>query len=316
MKQPLIDAIRTGDPEIMQLFAAPFDEAEKWVTYLNRYFGPGGLSINKVLDNPQQWHSERFRALYVACWICHPLEKGSYMIYLKPKQKTNAEASAGKLTWRKSSHLSATSRSARGGKDFEFIKGYGELLILVEGNWLFLKMEGHRAASPSHLKSWYTKIKTGQGDMSNAHLNALATGDNAYVITARAAENYSKNYEALLKSLGLSGNTVTLAQVIGALTNKFSHLQLPDKSDTGQALKEYILQLCNSTQVKTSPIGHPLLSAQGDLLSLIDDVVRDEKRFPRDGIDFWGFDRIFHEVRLTSERIDRKLAKFMQGVQG
>ena len=31
-----------------------------------------------------------------------------------------------------------TSRSARGGQDFQFIKGYGELLVIVHGDFLFL----------------------------------------------------------------------------------------------------------------------------------------------------------------------------------
>ena len=136
MRSVLIDAIRTGDPEIMQLFAQPFDHHSKWVKYIEENFGSlGKPTVNHILNRESRWHSKRFQALYIACWIYHPVEKGSYMIQLSDKQLSNAEESAKKLTWRKSSHLSGTSHSARGGTDFEFIKGYGELLVIVEGTF-------------------------------------------------------------------------------------------------------------------------------------------------------------------------------------
>ena len=318
MRSVLIDAIRTGDQEIMQLFATPFDHFTKWVAYLKEHFGPGEkLSVNRVLDLQERWHSARFQALYVACWIYHPLEKGSYMIQLTDQQRANAEASAGKLTWRKSSHLSSTSYSARGGKDFKFIRGYGELLVLVEGNFLFLKMEGHAASSPSHLKSWVTKIRTGAGETSNQHLNDL-TNDSKWGITQRGAENYSKSYKALLKALGFSGKMVTFEQVIRKLRQTFPTVHIPP-GDGAAALREYLKKLyvmINANHLVLRSIYYqPLMDARADMEGIIRDLEQDDRRMPTDGVDHMGVDRIFREVRIAPERIDRKLQKFYDAVQ-
>src|SRR5262245_66018576 len=103
MRSVMIDAIRMGDPEIMAIFGPSFSAASKWSAYIDEYFGPGeSLTIGKVLDSGERWHSVRFQALYVACWIYHPVEKGSYMIKLSPSQLKNAEAGAKKLSSRAS----------------------------------------------------------------------------------------------------------------------------------------------------------------------------------------------------------------------
>lgn len=318
MRSVLIDAIRTGDAEIMQLFAEPFDHYTKWVAFLGEYFGPGNkLSVNRVLGMEEQWHSVRFQALYVACWIYHPLEKGSYMIQLNEKQLENAVASVQKLTWRKSSHLSSTSYSARGGTDFKFIRGYGELLALVEGNYLFLKMEGHKASSPSHLKSWVTKIRTGAGETSNQHLNDLSK-DSKWGITQRGAENYSKPYKALLKALGFSGKTVTFSQVIAEFQRRFPLVSIPNGSGAtalrGYLDKLYVMASANAIVI-ASALYQPLMDAKSDLYEIVHDLAKDDHRIPADGVDHWGLERFYREVRLAPERIDRKLQKFYDGVQ-
>lgn len=322
MRSVLINAIRTRDPEIMQLFCKPFDNHFKWLSFLMEHFAAGGrgddLSVNRVLDLEERWHAERFQALYVACWIYHPLEKGTFMIQLTNQQTANAEASAGKLTWRKSSHLSATSRSARGGEDFKFIKGYGELLVLVEGNFLFLKMEGHKASSPSHLKSWVTKIRTGAGETSNQYLNDLSD-DPKWGITQRGAENYSKPYKALLKELGFSGKTVNFAQVIAELRRRFPAVQIPP-GDGAAALRGYLQKLyvminANEMVGRRFTLYHPLMNARADMEGIIRDLEADDRRMPADGVDHLGLDRVFREVRLAPERIDRRLQKFFDAVR-
>jgi hypothetical protein len=319
MRSVLIDAIRTGDPEIMQLFAEPFDHAQKWVAYLAEHFsGPGNkLSVENILDMQGRWHSVRFQALYIACWIYHPVEKGSYMIELTPQQTANAQNSVDQLTWRKSSHLSGTSRSARGGKDFKFIRGYGELLVILEGNFLFLKMEGHAASSPSHLSSWVTKIRTGAGDTANAQLNALSM-DPRWGIIQRGAENYSKSYKALLKSLGLSGKTVTFSQVLEKLRQLIPTVAIPAGNGAG-ALRGYFdrLYLVARTNpfVMRSTIYEPLLGARADLEGIIRDLEKDDHRIPTGGVSHMGLDRVYREIRLAPVRIDRKLNKFHRAVQ-
>ena len=322
MKSALIEAIRTGDPEIMQLFAVPFNRKRGWLDYLDEHFhtpSHNGLSISSILDNAGQWHSHRFQALYVACWIYHPLEKGSYMIKLTPAQKANAELSAGQLTWRISSHLSATSRSARGGKDFQFIKGYGELLVIVEGDFLFLKMEGHAATSPSHMQSWITKIRTGEGEIANMHLHRLAKGNNAWGITGRGAENYSKEYKALLKALGLSGKTVVFSQVIAAFRKKYPFIAIPTGGGK-QALQTYvqrILVMAGTTAQAnvSSQLFQVLTAARPDLMAIIDELAADEHRVAPGGLDQFGIDRVFREVRMSPESVDIGISNFFYALQ-
>lgn len=320
MNSALIDAIRTADPEIMQLFAEPFDHKTKWVDYLNQHFaGPdnGDLSVARILDLDERWHSVRFQALYVACWIYHPLEKGSYMIQLTGEQVRKAEYSVGKLTWRKSSHLSATSRSARGGEDFKFIRGYGELLVLLEGNFLFLKMEGHAASSPSHLKSFVTKLRTGAGETANPHLNQLSQNAR-WGILQRGAENYSNTYKALLKALGFSGKTVTFAQVIARLRQLFPLVQIPPGNGAA-ALRGYMERIYRMASanhvVLASTVYMPLMAARGDIEGIIRDLEQDDLRMPTNGENHLGMDRVYREIRVAPDRIDREINKFRSAVQ-
>ncbi len=309
MRSMMIEAIRIGDPEIMNLFGPSFGSALKWTTFLDQYFGPGeALTINKVLDSGERWHSIRFQALYVACWIYHPVEKGSYMIKLTPPQKKNAEDSAKKLTGRWSSHLKGSSHSA--GKNFAFVNGYSELLVMIYEDYLFLKMEGHSAFSYAHLKAWNEKRKTGAGGMNSAALHKLATEKPAYGVIARGAENYSKEYEKFLKELGLKGATVTLSDTLLALKQKTS---LPLANPITYEQTKVFLR---SVPAKLSgKLKDAFDAAQDDLKDIArDSFAKDAHRLAHDGVDDTGMDRIFRELRIEPQRIDRKLNKFAKAV--
>lgn len=309
MRSIMVEAIRIGDQEIMGLFGPDFATGLKWKTFLDKYFGPGEtLTINKVLDAGDRWHSIRFQALYIACWIYHPVEKGSYMIKLSPSQKKNAEESAKKLTSRASSHLKGSSYSA--GKDFAFINGYSELLVMIYEDYLFLKMEGHGAFSLAHLKAWNEKRKTGAGAMNNAALHDIATKKPEFGITARAAENYSKDYERLLKELGLTGKTVTVSDTLLALKSKTS-LPLANPV-TYEETKTFL----RSVPAKLSgKLKDAFDDAKDDLRDIARDTFsKDGHRLAHDGVDDTGMDRIFRELRIDPQRIDRKLNKFAKGV--
>jgi hypothetical protein len=305
----MIEAIRVGDPEIMNLFGPSFNSALKWTTFLDQYFGPGDeLTINKVLDSGDRWHSVRFQALYIACWIYHPVEKGSYMIKLGDAQKKNAEASAKKLSGRWSSHLKGTSYSA--GKDFAFVNGYSELLVMIYEDFLFLKMEGHSAFSYAHLKAWNEKRKTGAGAMASATLHKLATEKPEYGITARAAENYSTEYKEFLKELGFKGKTVTLSDALLALRDR---TKLPLANPITYEQTKVFLR--NVPAKLNGKLKDAFDAAQRDLKDIArDSFARDTHRLRHDGVDDTGMDRIFRELRLDPQRIDRKLNKFQKAV--
>lgn len=318
MESKLINAIRVNNPEIMSLFAPPFETSAKWKEYADQHLNAkSGPSIDHILNKTDRWHSIRFQALYIACWIYHPIEKGSYMIRLSPEQKKNAVASAGKLTWRKSSHLKNTSHSARGGTDFKFIKGYGELLVIVEGDYLFLKMEGHKATSPSHFSSWVEKKYTGSGLTANHHLNALSL-DSSWGITQRGAENYGNGYKSLLKELKLSGKSVSFSQLVDALNKKYPNITMP-VGDNVTALRAYFKKYYCFAEannlVRRSTLYRPLMDARKDIDGILNDLEKDNLRMPsHDGKDHLGVDRIFREIRVSPQNINSALESFYAGI--
>lgn len=228
---------------ISDVFGDDFQEWGGWVEMLLNL--RGGL-LNR---RGHLWTRQGFQALYVACWIHHPVEKGSYMIQLDQNQYANAREaydhllSNGALQARISSHLSGHGASAHEG--WNFLKGYGELLIQIEGDqrtghYLFLKCEGHALESGlswstvMHLASWAKKSVTGSGATASPELNELATKAPT-LVEGRAAENFGNSYKKLMKQLGLSGKMVTVADVVEKLHEKagFNH-GLPDviKNDT------------------------------------------------------------------------------------
>lgn len=189
-----------------------------------------GWDVNILLGRSGAWwRRENFQALYVACWIFHPVEKGSYMLKLESAAQASNVRSAydrllqsRELQARISSHLSGRGASAHDG--WSFLKGYHELLIQIEGErggtpYLFLKCEGHALdgaiSTLKHCLSWAVKIATGSGQTASAELHNLAKASSN--VELRAAENFSKDFKTLQKQLGLSGKTVTVTDVVDRL---------------------------------------------------------------------------------------------------
>ena len=191
------------------------------------------------------------------------------------------------------------------------------MLILVEGSFLFLKMEGHAASSPSHLKSWVTKIRTGAGEMSNAELNALSKVSK-WGITERGAENFSNKYKAFLKAIGLKGKTTTFAQVIAKLRELLPTVSIPQGNGVN-SLELYFdriyVMINANTHVRNSTIYQPLMDAKADIYGIVEDLVADNLRMPSDGVTHMGMDRVFREVRVDPAIIDASINKFYHAVK-
>jgi hypothetical protein len=230
-----VKAASEGVPAARQhlkgVFAEDFQTPGGWTNMLNNM--PGG-SVTILLGRSGAWWTrECFQALYVACWIHHPVEKGAYMLqlpaagYANVKDAYNRLLASGALQSRISSHLSKKGASAHEGWDF--LKGYGELLVQVEGEragspYLYLKCEGHALESGLSLStilhgaSWVKKTLTGSGATASKALNSLAKSSTN--VEARAAENFSKQYEKVLDRLGFSGTMTTVEQVIEELARR------------------------------------------------------------------------------------------------
>jgi hypothetical protein len=201
------------------VFTEDFQTPGGWTALLDTM--PGGSVAALLARSGAWWELRNFHALYVACWIFHPVEKGAYMLQLDASSHANVKSAydrllaSGAMQSRISSHLSKRGASAHQG--WNFLRGYGELLLQIEGGggspYLYLKCEGHALESGLsmstvlHGASWVKKIFTGSGATASAALNNLAKSSTN--VEARAAENFSTQYEKVLKKLGFSGTLVT-----------------------------------------------------------------------------------------------------------
>jgi hypothetical protein len=234
--------VQTAQAHLNEIFCFEFQTPGGWTRMLDHL---PGRSVDTMLNRSGGfWSRECFQALYVACWIHHPVEKGSYMIQLSPTHYANVKDAylsllrSGALQARISSHLSKKGASAHQG--WSFLKGYEELLIQIEGEetsapYLFLKCEGHAIegliskSTVMHGASWVKKTFTGKGMTASKSLQEWATFSST--VEDRAAENYSPAYEKLLKQLGLSGTKVSVEQVLEALLLKAGLTpRLPDSA--------------------------------------------------------------------------------------
>jgi hypothetical protein len=211
------------------IFSDRFQDIASWRTFLRTQLNS---TVGARLAAPaSSWRVESFHALFIACWVHHPVEKGTYMIDLSgltvAQRDTVQAAYKAHCTSRKSSHLGGDGRSAS--EKWDFLKGYKELLVQYEAitgrPFLFLKAEGHTTGLSGivpHLQSYLHKRKTGEGLQSSPFLNAVAVAA-PDLVEPRAAENYDKGYEKLLKALKLKGTKVTCRDMAEALFKRTAY---------------------------------------------------------------------------------------------
>jgi len=305
---------------VQAVFGPDFQTSQGWADFLDHNIP--GRSVEILLKRtPGFWHRENFQALYVACWILHPVEKGSYMIQLGAEEYANVKdaylrlVQSRELQSRISSHLSKTGASAHEGWDF--LQGYHELLVQIEGEkggmpYLFLKCEGHALSGVistlKHGMSWLVKSMTGAGQTASPALNNLAS--NSPNVELRAAENFSKSFKKVQKKLGLSGKEVTIGEVINGLWKKCGFPNPLPANVTGD----------------THSLGNAMLGPNG----IIAVLKKEKAALKKAGINFTPEleqeltelgtrllstsvahpQQHYHEVRVTAEEIDHALEVF------
>lgn len=301
------------------IFGPGFQTIADWREFLNVYLRNGSVESQLTTGTAQQWSVKTFQALYVACWLHHPLEKGTFMINLSgiaPEQITILrDAYQQHLSGRKSSHLSGAGRSA--GKGWQFLRGYDELLVQIETikgvTYLMLKSEGHqislKGAIP-HAMSWVHKSLTGEGAQASQALHAYA--NLSPDVTARAAENYSKPYEGLLKWLKLSGKMITIREVMFALFKKvkyppntgliYSHFTNQNNLMLGGELRQYVIAARGPGGGRYTGGGAVSAQMLTELSRMADVLVADGAT---------NRDRVFFEVIATPAEIDTSVAYFV-----
>jgi hypothetical protein len=333
MLRTLAEAIRDDEPEVMRVFCRRFASSAGWRRFmLSEYGEPPGLEA--ILDQETGWDDKltclrRFQAMFIACWVCHPLEKGTFMLSLDGA-RSNVERGYRSLDARWSSHLSKQARSA--GDGFEFLKGYKELLVQIEGDFLFLKAEGHRASgagaisSVKHVGGWVRKSLTGSGNTASRELNDLVETRPHLGIQKRNAENYGKKYEALLKKhLKLRGPRISIrlaldeiilqcltsfdeaAGFVGLLVDNGFDRNLVSThglthSDMGRLLRNVVIPF--SSQSPRAGFRKLIEDAEHELDGLIQCLLNDlellDTRTPR----------YFQEVRTSPATVDSALRDF------
>jgi hypothetical protein len=110
-----------------QLFEDQFQHAWGWAQFIDEHFGRPPSVTNILRKGGHDLHAVDFQALFIACWIHFPTEKGSYMIEMSDVQRRNMKEGYQNLQIRMSSHFSGHGRSASWSK-LHFLKGYHELL--------------------------------------------------------------------------------------------------------------------------------------------------------------------------------------------
>jgi hypothetical protein len=326
MVEQLLYYISRSSPFLGGLFEPPFHLASGWIDLFEGRLSGGATGVLGRMTR-EVGAAEPFQSLFIACWMHHPVEKGSYMIPIPRHLVEGVRSSANGLSGRWSSHLSGSlQRSA--GANYRFLKGYSELLVQIETDrvtqvpYLFLKTEGHGAFSLAHLSSFVTKVRTGAGNTQSEALNRLASHPE-WGITPRAAENFSKGYEGLLGNVGLKGKVIDAAQAIPAICEKLARKVAlenasvwnqwlakqaadPGATPTNVGLAKLITSVLLPTLERHKGVEGKHLSA---LRAARDDLARIARALEDDveGVPDTYVPRFFGEVRVTADTLDRTL---------
>ncbi|HQT67057.1 MAG: hypothetical protein B7Z78_12785 [Rhodospirillales bacterium 20-60-12] len=301
------------------IFGPQFQTIAAVTAFLQANLRQGSVHAQLTTAQAGGWSVTSFQALYVACWLHHPVEKGTYLIDLSGlslgQMTTLNTAFQQHLRGRKSSHLSGAGRSA--GQGWAFMNGYQELLVQIETlkgvDVLMLKSEGHQVSLTGiipHAASFVKKKFTGSGAQASASLNAYSNL-RPDLVSGRAAENYAIPYEDLIKWLKLSGKMITIREVMYALFKKvkyppntgllYTYFSNMDNANLGAVLRQYINAARNPGGAQFTGGGKVTVKMLASLSDMADALIADGNA---------ANDRIFLEVRATGQDIDASLQYF------
>lgn len=311
--------LKSDKNTVKEVFGPRFREMGDWRAFLRITLG-GNVSTQLAMPYPR-WSVKSFHALYIACWIHHPVEKGTFMINLAKLSQSQRdvvkEAYTKHCSGRKSSHLSGSGRSAS--QDWAFLNGYHELLVQFEYTkgqpYLFLKSEGHTtgvAGIVPHMQSYLHKRKHGEGLQASPALNSLAQRHAG--VEVRAAENYGKHYKRLLKDvLGFSGKQVTVREAVQALFEKTGFPVHPNRVIYGSNKEVGDLMM---TYCEQGPPGarHGIPYRVGGKITgdMIEDLKKLAKSMQADGN--VHMPRVYREIRVEPAQLDESLNVFYRTV--
>jgi hypothetical protein len=303
------------------VFTDKFQDIGSWRSFISTRLNS---TVSARLVAPAtSWRVESFHALFMAAWIHHPTEKGSYMIDLgglsvAQRAEIN-KAFESHCKSRMSSHLGGSGRSAS--KNFDFLRGYDELLVQndsIKGRpFLFLKAEGHTTGLSGvvpHVRSFLHKRKTGEGLQASPFLSAMAI-EVPGLIEPRAAENYSNGYKKLLKKLKLKGKMVSARDMAEALfratgyrPNGNADIATFVMVSTNQQLGTALINYCDAATV----VGAGGVRLRGAGAFITGEMIGDLRQLAKSLIDDGSATRhrVHREIIATAAQIDASLANF------
>ncbi len=296
---------------VSKVFGPNFQTLDSWKAFIKGNLK--GSVRNLLSGSTDLWTIKTFHALYISCWVHHPVEKGSFMIELPYANAAAVRAAVEKKCHKRigSSHLSKVGYSAR--DEWNFLNGYHELLVQFEETagryFLFLKAEGHTTRPDGfipHIVSWVHKKWYGEGKMVSPDLHDLAM-KSPDLVSRRAAENYAKGYKELLKDvLGFSGKKVLVHEMLEKLYSVTGFSIRTKVSITSTSLEwgESIEQFCEAASCPGPyRMGGKITD---DMLKDLRAIAKTLKSDPAGELT----NRVFEEVRMTPSDLDSSIDSF------
>jgi hypothetical protein len=192
---------------------------------------------------------------------------------------------------------------------------------------LMLKAEGHGLGWDGifqHGLSWLNKKRTGKGLVANKHLYEYAK-DSDSPVDERAAENYDKGYQSLLKWLGLRGKMITVREVMFKLFEKvhypgfaplpYSYFDQLSNEALGIKLKNYVV----ACRAKGGEKFRGPRKRKGYIIKSHEYIISDKKLIELDELSRsliadgeLHTERAYKEVIATPEDIDKSIMNFLE----
>ncbi|MDH5217851.1 MAG: hypothetical protein OEX19_09150 [Gammaproteobacteria bacterium] len=297
-----------------RVFGPDFRGYREVCSYLEKHFGESNYDIHNKWKamTKASWSAESFQALFIACWIYKPMEKGTYFLRMTPSEARKVRQGFEKLPERRSSHLSKHGRSAHEG--WAFLVGYDELLVQWHNTgdrvYLMLKAEGHTTGWSSivpHMKSWAHKARTGAGLMANETLHELATAESTPIV-ARGAENFSNEYKTFLKDLGRVKKikSVKNAKATTSVRDMLSALIGTDW--TNRPNRDVRVQL---TRLADRPNDTTVVNGVSISSGVKKQFLRFAKLFELENRPDAVYQRFFEEVHVNPDQLDNAIKEFL-----
>ena len=306
------------------IFGPEFQDAQGFRRFFAAHLDPveGHAPVSAKFDDPQQWTTQTFQALFAALWLQHPTEKGMYTIDITHLSKAQIDdvrkacEDKSNGTGRISSHYGSGQKASSMSEDWKMLTGYNELMVQVvtlpghdgkDRTIVAMKAEGAKTdllGGLDHLAGYASQKIRGVGLQRSPELNKLAR--ESPLIALRAAENFPDVHKKLLRNVGLDhkDRTVLARDMTKALFKSTGYptpagidLALDGNEAVGRALHQFCDDKTRTNPMIAFGADDPLLTPEviGNLRAVADAFIRDGSHH---------FSRVHCEAITTPQMLD------------